>query len=146
MCVQVGYMFRLCKRPSSGHPLQNNSIKSETWNASTLWDRMGSHFNITQALCLTDSFLAYHLPVSYAWQIQSSTCHPVVVLLQLGLLTILFPSGFYTKILYVFLLVVMCAACAIHLTLRKFNTVIMLGKGCKLGVKLKNISLLPSTV
>jgi hypothetical protein len=30
-CVRVGYMFRSCKRPSSGHPLENNSIKSKTY-------------------------------------------------------------------------------------------------------------------
>jgi hypothetical protein len=30
MCVRVGYMFRSYKRPSSGHPLENNSIKSRT--------------------------------------------------------------------------------------------------------------------
>jgi hypothetical protein len=31
MCVRVGYKFRPCKRPSSGHLLENNSIKSKTY-------------------------------------------------------------------------------------------------------------------
>jgi hypothetical protein len=31
MCVRVGYMFRPFKVPSSGHPTDNNSIKSKTY-------------------------------------------------------------------------------------------------------------------
>jgi hypothetical protein len=31
-----GYMFRHFKRPSSGHPLNNNSIKSKTYETHVL--------------------------------------------------------------------------------------------------------------
>jgi hypothetical protein len=50
MCVRVGYMFRPFKRPSSGHPLENNSIKSETYE-------MLAHYGIPCGFKLTDGLM-----------------------------------------------------------------------------------------